>query len=81
LIGRDALGDVGHDLVWRGLPLEDDECSGHLAGLLVWAGDDGGVRDGGMGEQHGLQLGRRHLVGVVLDQLLDALSTNASKRR
>ena len=56
----------------RGWPRpEDDERLRHLAGLLVGARDDRRVGDRGVGEQHRFQLGRRHLVALVLDQLLE----------
>ena len=71
LVRRDPRGDEGHQLLGRGLGLEDDERLRHLAGLLVGAGDDGGVGDRRVGEQHRLQLGRGDLVALVLDQLLE----------
>ena len=71
LVGRDPLGDEGHQLLGRGLALEHDERLRHLAGFLVRAGDDGHVGDGRVGEQERLQLGRGDLVALVLDQLLE----------
>jgi hypothetical protein len=49
----------------------DDEGLRHLVAALVVDADHRGVRGVGRGEQHGLQLGRGHLVALVLDQPLD----------
>ena len=74
---RDAVGDVGDHLVLGevgagGLP--HDERLRHLLALVLTAAahaDDRGVGDLVVGQQQRLQLGRRHLVALVLDQLLD----------
>ena len=71
LVRRDARGDEGHQLLRRRLASEHDERLRHLAGLLVRAGDDGGVGDRRVGEQDRFQLGRGDLVRLVLDQLLE----------
>ena len=68
LLGDEALISSAVGLLAR---LEHHVAGGDLAGLLVGQADDGGVRDGGVGEQQRLQLGRRHLEALVLDELLE----------
>jgi len=70
---RDPRGDKHHEFFGRYWCLENDECLGHLARLHVGAGYDGGVGDGGMREQDGLQFSRGHLPAFVLDQLFQAI--------
>ena len=70
---RDARRDKLDQLFRRRLRLQHHEGLGHFAGVLIGAGNHGGVRDGRMRQQDGLQLGRRHLVSLVLDQLLEAI--------
>ena len=55
------------------LTLEHDERLRHLTRFLIGAGNHGGVGDGGMREQDCLELRRRHLVALVLDQLLQSI--------
>uniref|UniRef100_A0A182Q3C3 Uncharacterized protein n=1 Tax=Anopheles farauti TaxID=69004 RepID=A0A182Q3C3_9DIPT len=50
--------------------LPHDERERKFAGRLVRHADDGRILDGRVRQQHGLDLGRRHLVALVLDQLL-----------
>ena len=52
---------------------ERHEGLGHLAGLLVGPSDDRRLGDGRVRDEHRLELGRRHLVALVLDELLDAV--------
>ena len=72
---RDVLGDELHHglLVELRAVLQHDERLRDLAGLLVEGGDDRGIRDLGMRQQQRLELGRRHLVALVLDELLEAV--------
>src|SRR5215468_8274536 len=64
-------GHPRHQLLGRGRGPEHHEGLGHLPGLRVGPADDGHVRNRRVAEQDGLQLGRRHLVSLVLDQFLD----------
>ena len=50
---------------------QHDERRWDLARLLVGDADHGGVGDRRVGEEHRLELGRRDLEALVLDQLLD----------
>ena len=72
-VARDPLGDERLNVLGRGVPAlpQHDEGGRDLAGLVVGKPDDRGVRDIGMGEQQGLELGRRDLESLVLDQLLE----------
>jgi hypothetical protein len=75
-VRREPAGHVVHDLLLGDLRARraDDERLGQLlaAGLVAHA-DDGGVGDLRVADEHGLELGRGHLVALVLDQLLDAV--------
>src|SRR5215470_12846958 len=66
-----ALGHPRHQLLLRCRGPQHDKGLGYLPGQLVGAADDRRVRHRRVGQQHGLELGRRHLVSLVLDQFLD----------
>ena len=71
LVGRDPRRDERHQFLRGGAFVKDDERLRHLAGLVVWTGNDGDVGDRRVGEQDRLQLGRGDLMPLVLDQLLE----------
>src|SRR5215472_10723125 len=78
LVRRDALGHPRHDRLGRRrsrrvVALEHHVGLGHLAGLLVRLAHHSGVEDSGMRHQQRLELRRRHLEPLVLDQLLGAV--------
>ena len=68
---RSATNAITSSAVEVGVGLAHDERLGHLLALVVEHADDGGVGDLRVGQQQRLQLGGRHLVALVLDQLLD----------
>ena len=74
-VRRHAGGDERHDLggIQRLARTRDDERLRHLTGLLVADRHHAGVGDLRVREQDALELGRRHLVALVLDQLLEAI--------
>ena len=72
-MGRDALGDPGHDLLRRCLLAKNDVTLGDLLSRLVDDTDHRGVRHLGVGEQVRLQLRGWNLEALVLDQFLEAV--------
>src|SRR5215471_11587035 len=70
LVAGHAPGHPRHKLLRRCRGLEHHEGLGHLPGLRVGPADDRHVRHRRVGQQDGLELGRRHLVSLVLDQFL-----------
>ena len=73
LVRRDAVGNELLQLLRRHGQAPHDEGLRHFRAGVIGARNDGDVRDGGMRHQHGLELGGRDLVTVVLDELLDAI--------
>ncbi len=73
LIRCDTPGDVGHQLLCRRNALQHDERARDLAALDVLERHDGRIGNRRMREQHGFELGGRHLQPLVLDELLDAI--------
>src|SRR6185369_867205 len=71
LVAGYALGHPRHQLLRRCRGPQHDEGLGHLPGQHVGPADDRRVRHRRMGQHDALELGRRHLVSLVLDQLLD----------
>src|SRR5712691_3821118 len=69
----DALRDVPYELLRCDRALEHDERLWHLTRLLIGAGNHGRVGDRGMRQQDRLQFRGRHLVTLVLDQLLEPI--------
>ncbi len=70
LIRCDALGDVGHQLLCGRGASQHDERARDFAALGIRERHDRRVRHRRMRQQHGLELRRRHLQSLVLDQLL-----------
>src|SRR6185437_93563 len=66
-----ALGHPRHQLLRRCRGPQHDKRLRYLPGQIVGPADDRRVRHRWMGQQDGLELGWRHLVPLVLDQLLD----------
>src|SRR5215831_17816730 len=64
-------GHPRHQLLLRCRGPQHDKGLGYLTGQLVGPADDRRVRHRRVGQQDGLELGRRHLVSLVLDQFLD----------
>src|SRR3954447_5258747 len=71
LVRGDPLPHPCRDGLRREARLDDDERLGHLAGLLVRDADHRGVGDLGMRDEQRLELRRRDLETLVLDELLD----------
>ena len=74
LVAGDLLGDeaLGCRSAVASCPgLSTTYADGDLARLVVGQPDHGGVGDCGVGEQQRLELGRRHLEALVLDELLE----------
>jgi hypothetical protein len=74
LVARDVAGHVRLELL--GGPrrrVGHDEGLGQLARLVVGHADDRDVGDLRVGDEQRLELGRRHLEALVLDELLDAV--------
>ena len=70
LVGRDALGHPGHQRVAVHVLARDHEGDRDLAAALIGAPDHGRLGHRGMAAQQRLELGRRHLQRVDLDDLL-----------
>src|SRR5215813_1061338 len=64
-------GHPRHQLLLRCRCPQHDKGLGYLPSQLVGPADDRRVRHRRMGQQDGLELGRRHLVSLALDQFLD----------
>jgi hypothetical protein len=73
LVVRDAAGDPRLDLVGVDVTMSDDVGDGPLPGALVGGPYDGRIGDVRMGQQEGLELCRRDLKPLDLDQLLEAI--------
>ena len=67
----DAGGDPGDELAGLERAAGDHDRHRHLAGPLVGPRDDGGVGHLRVAGQQRLELGRRHLDRVDLDQLFE----------
>ena len=73
LVVRDVLLDEGHHRLAAHRFTGHHERLRHLATFAVRHGNDGRVRDVRVLQQHRLELGRRHLEALHLDQLLEPI--------
>ena len=73
LVWRYSFGHESHQVVGGCLRSGDHERLWNLAGRVMGAGDHGCVGHGRVGAEDRLQLGRGHLIGLVLDDLLHAV--------